>query len=359
MKKYAVFIVLITSCFLGNAQTAKYSNEFLSLGVGARALAMSNVMVSLTDDVNAAYWNPAGLTRMDKKYQLSLMHSEYFAGIAKYDYAGVAYKIDDKSAIAFSYLRFGVDNIMNTTQLIDNQGNIDYNRITFFSAADNAFLLSYARKVGSIEGLSIGANAKVIRRTIGKFASAWGFGLDAGIQYQKNGWQLGLLAKDVTSTFNAWNYTLTDEVIDVFQSTGNEIPVNSLELTLPKLVLGGGKYFEFGKGWNSTVALDFDFTFDGKRNTLVKSNVVSIDPHFGLEVGYKKIVAIRAGVGNYQQIPDFDGTKKSSLQINLGLGIGIKDFIYIDYAFTDIGDLSLALYSHLFSIKVSLDKFKI
>lgn len=359
MKKFSLFALLVLCYFIGDAQTAKYSNEFLSLGVGARALAMSNVMVSLTDDVNAAYWNPAGLTRMDKKYQLSLMHSEYFAGIAKYDYAGVAYKIDDKSAIAFSYLRFGVDNIMNTTQLIDNQGNIDYNRISYFSAADNAFLLSYARQIADIEGFSFGANAKVIRRTIGKFAGAWGFGLDAGLQYQRKGWQFGVLAKDVTSTFNAWNYTLTDEVLEVFQSTGNEIPVNSLELTLPKIILGAGKYIKIGENWNSTVALDFDFTFDGKRNSLIKSNFVSIDPHFGLEVGYKRIVAIRAGVGNYQQIPNFDGTKKSSLQINLGLGIGIKDFLFIDYAFTDIGDLSLALYSHLFSIKVSLDKFKL
>jgi len=357
MKKNVLSLLIVAFCSFTYAQTAKYSNEFLSLGVGARALSMSNAMVSLTDDVTAAYWNPAGLTRMDKKYQVSLMHSEYFAGIAKYDYAGIAYKIDDKSAIALSYLRFGVDNIMNTTELIDNQGNVDYNRISYFSAADNAFLVSYSRQIGKIEGLSIGANAKVIRRSIGDFAGAWGFGLDAGIQYQKKGWQLGLMARDVTSTFNAWNYNLTDEVIAIFEATGNEIPTNSLELTLPKLILGAGKTFEFKNGWNATVVADFDFTFDGKRNTLIKSDAVSIDPHLGLEVGYKKIVAVRAGVGNFQQVPDFDGTNYASVQLNLGLGIGIKDLVYIDYAFTDLGNLSIALYSHLFSVKVALDKF--
>ncbi|HPE40475.1 MAG TPA: hypothetical protein PLI77_05235, partial [Bacteroidales bacterium] len=176
MKKSVTLISLLMVTYFSFAQTSKYSNEFLSLGVGARALAMSNAMTSLTDDVNAAYWNPAGLTRLDKKYQLSLMHSEYFAGIAKYDYAGIAYKIDDKSAVALSYLRFGVDQIMNTTDLIDNQGNVDYNRISYFSAADNAFLISYARNLGGVEGLSVGANAKVIRRTLGNFAGAWGFG---------------------------------------------------------------------------------------------------------------------------------------------------------------------------------------
>ena len=30
--------------------------------------------------------------------------------------------VDDESAIGFSLIRFGVDDIMDTTQLIDNQG---------------------------------------------------------------------------------------------------------------------------------------------------------------------------------------------------------------------------------------------
>jgi len=113
-------ILLILSAFgLAGYAQSKYSNEFLSLGLGARGLAMSNTMCALTDDVTSAYWNPAGLTRMDKRYQLALMHAEYFAGIAKYDYGGLAYKIDTNQSVAFSYIRFGVDNIMNTTQLID------------------------------------------------------------------------------------------------------------------------------------------------------------------------------------------------------------------------------------------------
>src|SRR5690554_7176908 len=81
------------------------------------------------------------------------MHSEYFAGIAKYDYIGLAHSIDEKSAVGFAAIRFGVDDIPNTTQLIDNEGNIDYDRITLFTAADYGFLFSYGRKLG-IEGLS-------------------------------------------------------------------------------------------------------------------------------------------------------------------------------------------------------------
>ena len=358
MKKYLLISTILLVAVLGANAQSKYSNEFLSLGIGARGLAMANTMCAISDDVTAAYWNPAGLSRMDKKYQLSLMHAEYFAGVAKYDYAGIGYKIDDRSNVALSYIRFGVDNIMNTTELIDAQGNVDYDRISYFSASDNALLLSYAYNFEKVPGLALGANAKVIYRNIGKFAHAWGFGLDFGLQYNHKGWQAGAMLRDGTSTFNAWSYQLTDQIIDVFQQTGNEIPENELELTMPALMLGGAKYVELGKGFNATFALGLDCTFDGKRNTLIKSNVLSMDPHFGMEFGYKKIVALRAGIGNFQQEPDFDGKKKTTLQINLGVGVCIKNIVSIDYAFTDLGDLSIAQYSHVISLKVAIDRFK-
>ena len=260
--------------------------------------------------------------------------------------------------MAFSYIRFGVDNIMNTTQLIDEQGNVDYDRITYFSAADNAFLLSYAYAFPQVPGLSVGANAKIVHRKIGQFAKSWGFGIDFGLMYNRKGWQAGLMLRDGTSTFNAWRYSLTDDVIAVFEETGNEIPENGLEVTVPALLLGGGKTVHFGKGFHGTFALGLDCTFDGKRNSLIKSNVMSIDPHLGMEFDYKKIVALRMGVGNFQQEPDFDGKMKTTLQINFGVGVNIKNVVAIDYAFTDLGNLSIAQYSHVVSLRVSIDKFK-
>ena len=95
--------------------TPKYSNEFLNIGVGARALGMSNSFIASADDVYAGYWNPAGLVDIEDEFQGAVMHSEYFAGIAKYDYIGIAKSIDDKSSVGFSVIRFGVDDIPNTT----------------------------------------------------------------------------------------------------------------------------------------------------------------------------------------------------------------------------------------------------
>lgn len=344
------------STALSYAQTSapKYSNEFLSIGVGARALGMSNSIITSVNDVTSGYWNPAGLTKIEKDFSLGLMHAEYFAGIAKYDYGGFAARIDSLSSFGISVVRFGVDDIPNTTQLIDADGNINYDRITKFSVADYAFLFSYARK-STIPGLRYGANVKIIYRKVGDFAKAYGFGLDLGGQYDFKGWNFAIMARDVTSTFNAWSFSLTDETIDVFEATGNEIPENSTEVTLPKVILGVAKNVRISKKFNALGEINFDLSTDGKRNVLITGDPVSIDPHAGVEVGYDNLIFLRLGVGNFQKVTDIYANDKISYQPNFGIGIKFKG-ISLDYALSDIGDQSEALYSNIFSLKFDFNK---
>lgn len=346
-------VVLAASPML--AQDApKYSNEFLAIGVGARALGMGSAYTAAVGDVTSGYWNPAGLLGVKGDLQVGLMHSEYFAGIAKYDYVGLARPIDSMSTIGFTFVRFGIDNIPNTIDLIDPSGNIDYDRITTFSSADQAFIISYARKL-RVPGLRVGGSAKIIYRRVGEFGKAWGFGLDAGAHYDKGPWRLSAVARDVTGTFNAWSYTLDQRTIDVFSQTGNEIPVNSVEVTLPRLMLGGARQFKFGSKFDLLAAVDLENTFDGKRNTLIKSSAVSIDPRVGIELGYANIVFVRAGLSNMQYVTDISDEQRLVVQPNIGIGLKIKS-VSLDYALTDIGDNSVALYSNIFSLKFDLFK---
>lgn len=364
MRKFTILSLVSLCTTIANAQDGsstiapKYSNEFLSIGVGADALGMGNAVVANTGNVMSSYWNPAGLTQVNKWLDIGFMHSEYFAGIAKYDYLGLAHSIDDRSTIAFSAIRFAVDDIPNTTQLIDNNGNIDYDKITTFTAADWAFLMSYARKT-KVEGLSIGGTFKIVYRKVGDFAKSYGFGLDAGVQYKKGEhWKFGAVLRDATSTFNAWVFSLDDATKEVFMRTGNAIPQNGLELTMPRLIVGTYAKYPLGKkGLFAAGEIDLSFTTDGKRNTLISSNVFSIDPHVGLAVGFKEYVVVRAGVSNMQWVKNFDDSKSFNIQPNIGLGLNLKNF-YLDYAFTDIGDASVALYSHVISLRVLLNKPK-
>jgi hypothetical protein len=334
----------------------KYSNEFLAIGVGARSLAMSGASVASVNDVTSGYWNPSGLLGIKTNAQVGLMHAEYFASIAKYDYGAVAGRIDSVSSFGVSFVRFAVDDIPNTTQLIDAGGNINYGNITTFSAQDMAFIFSYARKM-PVPGLNIGANAKIIRRKVGDFGGAWGFGLDAGAQYERNGWHFGAVVRDVTSTFNAWSFNITQDFEDVLLATGNVLPQNSLELTLPRLILGGSKKYALGKADKFSLAGELDLinTFDSQRNVLIKTNVWSMEPVFGVEAGFRDMVMLRGGLGNIQKAKDVFGKNVTTFQPNIGIGIRIKS-LTIDYALTDIGDQSVALYSNIFSLKFDINR---
>jgi len=350
MKRYKSLSLTLIFSLTGlvlSAQAPKYSNEFLNIGVGARSMGMGNSSVASVNDVTAGYWNPSRLPSITGNLQLGAQHAEYFAGIAKYDFMGVALKQSENSHIGLSLIRFGVDDIPNTLELIDENGNIRYDRIKSFSVADYAFLFSYGRKTG-IEGLSVGGNAKVIRRVAGEFASAWGFGLDAACSYQKDNLTLGAMARDITSTFNAWSFN-TEELEEVFVMTGNEIPVNHVEVTLPRLILSGSYLYDFNENFSGLAEVNMDMTTDGKRNVLLKSDPFSFDPHMGVEIGFRKILYARVGVNNFQQERDFDNKKVTTFVPSFGLGIRYRNF-GLDYAFTDIGDRSIALYSNVFTL---------
>lgn len=349
----AFTVFLSISALIGFTQAPKYSNEFLAIGVGARALGMSGAFIAQSNDVTSGYWNPAGLSHIKNTFQIGLMHSEYFAGIAKYDYLGVGARINPESVLGVSIIRFGVDDIPNTTQLIDNNGQINYDRIKSFTAADYAFIISYARKT-KVEGLDFGANAKIIYRKVGDFANAFGFGLDVGTQYQRGTWKFAVMGRDITSTFNAWSYNLDETTKEVFIRTGNEIPTNSLEITLPKLMLGAGKQITIYKKFTTYIEANFDFTFDGKRNVAIKGDPISIDPKFGIQLAYSDFIFVRGGVGNIQQVLDFNDKKVTTIQPNIGVGVRIKNFT-IDYALANVGQ-SVGLLSNVFSLRFDFTK---
>lgn len=356
MKKLCLAFVMAAVTGISQAQVYKYSNEFLSLGVGARAYGMGGAVVSSVNDVTSGYWNPAGLLHIKDDIQLGLMHNEQFAGIAKHDYGAVSYNLREQGVVALSIIRYGIDDIPNTLNLFQS-GQLDYSRVTNFSAVDYAFMGSYARKLDVLGGLQVGANAKIIRRVVGDFANAWGFGFDIGAQYRLKEWDLGAVFRDVTTTFNAWQYTFSEQDKQVLVSTGNALPSNNLELTMPRLIVGGSRKFIFYKKmFSARPELNFDFTFDGRRNTLLKAEYASMDPRFGLELGYRDLVYLRGGLNNIQQIRSISGEYSYTMQPTLGVGLQLKN-ISIDYALADVASGSGTLpFSNIISVKLNINK---
>ena len=360
IKNCIIIILSMMVSFHVSSQT--FSNEFLSIGVGARSHGMARAQVSVVDDITSAYWNPAGLSNIDA-FQLSYMHSEWFAGISKYDYGGVAFPFSNassKSSLALNFIRFGVDNIPNTITFREPDGSFNFDNITQFSAVDYAFLVSYGREL-KLKNVSVGGTAKIITRNIGSFANAAGFGIDLGAQWRgNNGWSAGLVLRDATSTFNSWKFTFSNDELAVFDFTENEVSSASTEVTKPSFVLSGAKKINFkGDKFGVLPVLDLEFTTDGRRNVLFQGNTISMQPSFGLEFDYKSIIYLRTGAGNFQtELEDIGLGERNTFQPNLGLGLKIGR-VSIDYALTDIGNSSGALYSHIGSLKLDFGSVRL
>jgi hypothetical protein len=242
-----------------------------------------------------------------------------------------------------------VDDIANTLNLVDANGNIDFDAVETFSVADLGIMLSLAQRFEFLGGMNVGANFKVVNRSVGKFANALGFGLDLGARWDLDNLQLGVMLQDVTSTFNAWSFN-TETFEEAFVQTGNVIPENSLEVTLPSVKLGGGYRFLPDKKVNLLLAVDTDVHFDGKRNVVANLGSVSIDPHAGLEISYNNLAFLRGGFKNLQKTPNDKGEDTFSVFPTLGAGFMLKNF-NVDYALSNVGNFSQTLYSHVFSLR--------
>ncbi len=350
--------------FTAQGQRRIYVNEYLNIGVGARGLSMSGAQTASSADVFSTYYNPAGLQAIITDYQVGLMHAEYFSGNAKYDFGAVAVPLKGgKRTLGLSVLRFAVDDIPNTIDYVQPDGSFDESKLKELTAGDYAFNFSYAQGLKLFKDPAfktrLGANAKVLYRHLGDMASAWGVGVDVGLQTDYKQWRFGVTAKDVTTTYTSWSFNLSDSQRAVFQRTGNEIPVKSYEVMYPRLSFGAARQLlKPGKKVSVLVEAAADLTTDGRRSTLIATDGFSIDPRIGVEAGYKGIVYLRAGIGNMQRVlDDRDTTNQAKVTLfspSAGLGLHLGKTFTVDYAFTSLTTQQNPLFSHVVSLRLDL-----
>lgn len=359
MKIKLFFAFLLSVSFLQAQIIRKYSNEFLNIGAGARGLGMGGAVISNQNDVYSPMWNPAGLMGIYQDYQVAAMHAEYFESIAKYDYIAFAKPLDSKNGVfAVSIIRLGVDNILNTTQLIDSEGNIDYDKITSFSASDYAALVSFAFHPGGNQRLDLGVNAKLVYRNIGKFASGYGFGFDLGaIYHAESGINYGAMLRDATSTVNFWTVNQKELSTVVNGQEFNPAPKDKLEITLPKLNVGFSKNFDLNRDLSLLPEAGINVDF-GKTAALISTDFASITPYAGAELKFQDLIFVRVGVNRFQNITDIESLKrKVSFQPSAGIGVKYRG-LTLDYAITNSGISGSNFYSNFFSLKLDMGDFR-
>jgi hypothetical protein len=290
-------VAILTMVQISSAAN-KYAGEFLTHGVGARALGMGSAFVAVADDVTAGYWNPAGLADVRVR-AVQLMHSETFGDVVNYDTGATVIPLSD-GAVGLTFVRLAVDDIP-FTDFEQDENRIYYSEagITWESDAEMAMLVSYARGVN--DRLNLGGNLKMIRKNIAEF-TCYGLGFDLGAKYRLwSNTTLGANIQDVTTTFLSWS-------------------TKERERILPTAKLGLAQRFDLPSMEGVlTLAADADLRFENRRlSDQYHAGPVSADTHYGAEFLYRRTVAVRAGV--------------AMGQLTAGAGVQLGAFT-VDYAF--------------------------
>ncbi|MGQ9560357.1 MAG: PorV/PorQ family protein [Candidatus Oleimicrobiaceae bacterium] len=337
MKQWTALAVALCVAWGANAgqwRVAKYAGEFMSVGVGARALSMGGAYVAVARDVTAGYWNPAGLAGLSYP-QLAAMHAERFAGIVNYDYVGAAAPLGRTLGVALTVTRTAVDDIPIATRLrnpelslgeVYTENGVPVRNTPliekYVTDAEWTWVLSLGR--ARSDRLWYGASAKLVHKSVGDF-DAWGLGFDVGARWNAVGRLLvaGTL-QDVTTTVLVWD------------STGTR------ELLLPTLRLGAAHLLSVPWLRGELVsAVDLDVRVEGRKIAAqLHYGSASMDLHMGLEYLFQRVVALRLGydVGH----------------LTFGVGVRLPQ-LDVDYAYLSHDQLGA---THRISLQLTIQEEK-
>nr|AOR51128.1 hypothetical protein RBG1 [uncultured bacterium pAW1] len=276
----AIFAALILLGAAGSsARAAKYAGEAFSLGAGARGMALGGAVVAGPFDGFAPYWNPAGMARVSGKH-LSAMHAETFGSLLNHDVISYVSNRSDTqgriSAYGF-YLYYLGGGGIKITQL--NEFERPY---VVREESHGDYIVS-----GGISGqlnasITYGLAAKVIYRDIGT-ETGIGLTLDLGALYSPRPWlDLGLTIADASTGFIRYSGK-------TFDSGSNS---ESIYPTVKPGIAFKRTYREFiGRLlWSGDIKFE-----DLEGAAQYWAGPLSLDAHYGLEIGWRDMVFGRAG----------------------------------------------------------------
>jgi len=270
--------------------------DFLRVKAGPRATAMAGAYTAVSDDGFGMYWNPAGMSRLERGV-FSVSHEQLFPDLdIDNEYLSLAYPFGASHTVGVG------GRLLHTTDYYRSEWE-DGSDFTNYSGS---FSLNYA--YGSRYGLSLGAGAKYIREQLADY-DASSYALDLGLHYSSPRTPLRLGA--------------------VVQNLGPDIKFIEEGDPLPRTVRAGWAY---------------DFQPFERRLTLA-NDLIYYQPEnityfaLGAEYNLVNFLDLRAGYSTSRDYSD-DG------QFYTGLGVNDGQFAF-DYSYSDRTNLEA---SHVFSM---------
>ena len=294
-----LFFVLLFALYaspLGAAATGGQPGQFLAWGAGARSLGMGKAFFAVSDDASATYWNPAGLTQLDRREVMAL-HVNLFADTS-YDFISYVHPTPKLGVFGVNLTRLYSGGFEKVEIAFDSTKTdiIDIKTVGYFDDVQMAFTGAYGKKIK--ENMSIGVSMKYISHTLDSSTNGF-LTFDTALLVEGFNHKF----KDLKAGFGIQNLLSTR-----FGDTDDKLP----------LIFRAGVSHPFLRK-KLAVAFDID-----------KSMKANLGWHIGAEYWLVNFTCLRLG---------FEG-EKGIRETSAGFGVKYKDY-GLDYAFS-LHDLGLS-----------------
>ncbi len=340
-RKLILAIIFIFACIENGFSFEKVgttSFQFLKVMPSARGCALGEAFSAVANRSDAAFFNPAALTRV-RKFDLSVDYLDYFLDISHFGFSA-AYSIHNLGTFGFQGMITNMDEIKVTSvEALDFVDGVylGYTGETI-TPASQVFGVSFAREL--TDKFSFGITAKYAREDLG-VKSAGNLMFDAGLTYD-TGFKSLMIAAVVRhfgpevrfyDKVNLPRYDASTDSTYYQRYTGKSYPLpQTFNIGIATYLISSTESSLF-RSESQTLLLAFD---------MVQPRDYDQQYNFGLEYGFNNILFVRAGYKiNYDEE-----------NISFGFGLAFNKY-RIDYAFSNFGDYLDSV--HRFSFGFSMD----
>jgi hypothetical protein len=285
--RWTVRILFMVVFAAASINAAKFAGDAFSLGVGGRSLAMGGAAIAGPFDGSAGYWNPAGMTSLNGRNVLA-MHAETFGSLLNHDF--VSY-VDSRPREGSSVQAFGFYLYYLGGGGIKITSLNEFDRpVVVREESHGDFLFAAAISGRLTDKIDFGGTAKVISRDIGT-ESGKGLAMDVGFIYRfRPSVTFGLMLSDITTGFIRYSGgSVIEDGDSTFVTSSNS---ESIYPTVKPGVTLSRTFQDF----TGRLAVSGDVKFENiKTGAQYWSGPVSLDTHFGLEIGYRGVAFARSG----------------------------------------------------------------
>ncbi len=292
---------------------------YLLIPVGTRGIAMGEANISTAHGVEALFWNPAGVAKMDGSADVIFSHMSYIADIGV-EYGAVAANFEGFGVVSLSLKSLSIGEIGITT--IENPDGTGET----FTPTSIVAGVSYSRQL--TESIAIGLTGNFLSDRLGD-VSASGFSVDVGVIYDNlasvNGLSIGFVVKNLGPNMQYTGSGLLNRgQIDDVTRPPNFYLLEAASFELPS-------NFQLAVGYQPVLDEINSLQFSG----IYQNNNFSGDEYkVGGEYGYNNNFFVRAG---YQFSPPAVEEYIYGFTAGVGVDYRVEGFGFkVDYAYREV-----------------------